>query len=97
MNDAPVDETVKDLDIAKVEVNAESRWDTIPETIRELLSQPPLLDQHEQADRNEPLRPREDQHEIVALAEVDDELAVDRRGEEPALECRRHRLEARRN
>jgi len=44
MNDAPVDETVKDLDIAKVEVNAESRWDTIPETIRELLSQPPLLD-----------------------------------------------------
>ncbi len=44
MNDAPVDETVKDLDIAKVEVSAESRWDTIPETIRELLSQPPLLD-----------------------------------------------------
>ena len=45
MNDAPqVDEAVKEFDLGKAEVSAETSWDTIPETIRELLSSPPLLD-----------------------------------------------------
>jgi hypothetical protein len=45
MNDAPhADETVKE-DVGKVEVSGQTdAWDTIPETIQELLSNPPLLD-----------------------------------------------------
>jgi len=59
--------------------------------------QPPLFDQLEQTDRDEPLRPGEDQDEVVALTEVDDELAVDRGGEEPVLERVSNGLEARRD
>jgi hypothetical protein len=46
MNDAPhAYETVKDLDIGKEEVSGQTdAWDTIPETIQELLRNPPLLD-----------------------------------------------------
>jgi hypothetical protein len=51
MNDAPqVDETVKELDVGKVELGAQTGVDAIPETIRDLLSAPPLLD-HENEDR----------------------------------------------
>jgi len=46
MNDAPhVDKTVKELDIGKVQVSGQTdALDTIPETIQELLWNPPLLD-----------------------------------------------------
>jgi hypothetical protein len=45
MNDAPqIDETTEKTGFDKVEVSSESSWVTIPETIRELLSSPPLLD-----------------------------------------------------
>jgi hypothetical protein len=50
MNAAPhADETVKELDIGKVEVSGPADvWDTIPETIRDLLSNPPLLDHEDE-------------------------------------------------
>jgi hypothetical protein len=48
MKDAP-DETVKELDIGKVEVSGQiDSWDTIPETIQELLSNLPLLDHEDE-------------------------------------------------
>jgi hypothetical protein len=51
MNDAPqVEDTVKELDTGKVEVGDQTGWDTIPETIQDLLSTPPLLD-HENEER----------------------------------------------
>ncbi len=50
MNDAPqIDETTEKTGFAKVEVSSESSWVTIPETIRELLSCPPLLDHENEA------------------------------------------------
>jgi hypothetical protein len=50
MNDAPhVDETTEKTGIGKVEVSAQSGLDTIPETIQDLLSTPPLLP-HENED-----------------------------------------------
>ena len=48
MKDAS-DETVKELDIRKVEVSGQiDSWDTIPETIQELLSNLPLLDHEDE-------------------------------------------------
>jgi hypothetical protein len=54
----------------------------------------PFLDQLQETDRDEPFRPREDRDEVAAVAEVDDQLAVDRRGEEPVLERGSDPLEA---
>ncbi len=51
MNETPdIDQTAEETDVGKAEVSGRTGWGTIPETIKELLSDPPVLP-HESEDR----------------------------------------------